>query len=442
MKYTSEQLAAYDSLVDFLMGFANIFILTGFSGTGKTTLLRKLVQDFLLATSRSDSCLFTAPTNKATKLLMDVLNLSPVQCKTIYSALHIRMDIDYKTGDLKLIYPEEPIDLSPRQVIFIDEASMISSELLTYIMKNYPNTKLVFIGDPAQLPPVNETISPVFKSEFSNQALGAHLNQVMRHDNQILNLATRLRESIDTTIIPQITEDHDFDTGVFKMNTTDFRSVITTYSDQMAFKKTNFIKVLAWRNATVESYNSLVRERMFKNRAQEQYLVGDHIMMAAPKIKRERQRMYDSKGKPYTVETERVILTVDDEGKIVDRKINKHSKYNLDVYCLVVDFYGEKYQLNILHPNSMQAYNAILKSLADRARKPKCGYIWKEFWALKRSFDQIRYSYCITTHRAQGSSYKNVIVDVQDILANKNKNEALRCLYVAVSRASERVFVN
>ena len=93
--------------------------------------------------------------------------------------------------------------------------------------------------------------------------------------------------------------------------------------------------------------------------------------------------------------------------------------------------------LTVCHPASVQAYQNSLQSLSHAAKAN--GKLWGQFWKQKELFHEVKYAYAITAHRAQGSTYDSVYVDFQDILLNRERREAFQCLYVAYSRASQRV---
>jgi len=80
---------------------------------------------------------------------------------------------------------------------------------------------------------------------------------------------------------------------------------------------------------------------------------------------------------------------------------------------------------------------ALASTLTGKARKKA----WSSFWELKNTFQSVRYAYALTAHRAQGSTYDNVFVDMADITANKDKREAYRALYVACTRARTAVTI-
>ena len=93
----------------------------------------------------------------------------------------------------------------------------------------------------------------------------------------------------------------------------------------------------------------------------------------------------------------------------------------------------------MVHADSRRAYDARLNQLAEQARKKALP--WSSFWGYKHTyFHDICPCHAITAHRSQGSTYESTFVDVEDIMANYNRAEALRCLYVAATRA-QRVLV-
>src|SRR3974390_204856 len=180
-----EQQAAIDQILQFIADpdpGHNFFILSGGAGTGKTFCMSS-VQSALRG-SRT-SLAFTAPTNKAAKVLKGVVG----HAKTIYSLLGLRIDT---SGELKQIVAGEYTDLSDVDVIVLDEASLVNKHLIPQLTEhvNDGRLKIIFMGDNAQPPPVGEVSSPIWTEK--NVPL-AQLLKVERHDNQILKLVTHLR---------------------------------------------------------------------------------------------------------------------------------------------------------------------------------------------------------------------------------------------------------
>ena len=92
-------------------------------------------------------------------------------------------------------------------------------------------------------------------------------------------------------------------------------------------------------------------------------------------------------------------------------------------------------EVTVLHESEQQRFQKELKRLAD-------GKQWQDFWILKQQrFANLNYSYALTVHKSQGSTFQNVFVDLPNLMRNSNIRERNQLLYVAVTRAAKRLFV-
>ena len=390
------------------------FTLSGYAGTGKTFLMQEIVAR---CSKSSAQFAFTAPTNKAAKVLRALTG----EACTIYSLLGLRIE---KNGELKeLVGGGAPRDLSELDVIFLDEASMVNSKLLLLLREivKFHRVKLIFLGDPAQLPPVGEVSSPVW-------GLGctATLTQVLRYDNQILKLVTAIRETVES-LTPSISirSDNSAGEGVWKLTKAAFKQSIYDEAGRGAFSDSCKSKVIAWRNARVEEYNDLIRRAIFGAEAiPGNFLLGDRIIAAAP----------CKRGEDSLLATDEEAIV---EGVIITTHPT-HPQYKaFELKCRSET--GAVIRLTVLHPMSAGAFENDCQSLAHQAKQyPK---MWKAFWGLKDIFHEVKYGYAITAHRSQGSTYETVWVDYQDILLNRARKEAFQCLYVACSRPTTRLLL-
>ena len=107
---------------------------------------------------------------------------------------------------------------------------------------------------------------------------------------------------------------------------------------------------------------------------------------------------------------------------------------------LALDERGKKITLRVLTPSGAFRLSNRLNELSMEAKGGK-RYKWREFWELKEAFHEIRHSYAITSHRSQGSSYRKVFVDLEDLMLNRNKAEAFRSLYVSCTRQREELWI-
>jgi len=419
MSLTLEQGTALEAIKTFLADpEQQFFLLAGYAGTGKTYCIQHLVN-----TVRG-RMIFTAPTNKATKVIRDTLTREDYkpECRTIYSLLGLRLEAN---GEVKeLTVPEDPLDLTQYKAVIVDEASMINSNLFRFIRQvaDNQNVKFIFMGDPAQLPPVGEPRSPV----WNHCHAAAELRTVMRHDNQILTLATHLRTQVDHPAPKFLrTNDNAEGEGVWVCNEGEFEQRILDAAGQGRFSQANNAKAVAWRNVTVDALNARIRQRIFDNAASTMWLPDDRIILLEP-------------AKDLNDET---IGTTDDEGRITRVEEEWHPVWKeFKVWRVSVTTDDNRpVVFRVLHPDSRLAHDRKVEELAQAARIERRK--WGVFWEFKEAFHKIRHSYAITAHRAQGSTYEAVFVDWKDILINRNRSEAFRCLYVACTRPRKELYL-
>lgn len=413
LSFLKSQVPEPDDITDLF------YLLEGYAGTGKTFSMQEVIRTF------KGRLIFTAPTNKATRVLRDTLTSDHYkpECRTIYSVLGLRPEAN---GEVKeLATPEDPIDLSQYSGIVVDEGSMLNAQVMHHITlcAREQQIPFIFMGDPAQLPPVKELKSPIWKLRGKNHSL---LTKVMRHDNQILELVTRIRQVVDHPA-PRVAlnDNQDGTEGVWVANGTAFRNAILRAADMGAFSEPDRAKVVAWRNVTVDDFNLLIRNRIFGN-PEEKWLVGDRLIATSP---------------AKTLQDEPMAST-DDEGEVTKVCVDWHPLYSeFKVYRISVTLDDNRLAVfQVLHPDSQSDFDQKVASLAEEARSAPRR--WKAFWELKDAFHQVRYAYAITAHRAQGSTYETAFVSWRDILLNRNRQEAYRCLYVACSRPKKRLILD
>ena len=160
------------------------FLLKGYAGTGKSFSITELAKN---GPYKPEEICFTAPTNKAVKVLrnyLDGASLEASPSKTIFSLLGLSLQANGEVKELKS--RDNPVDLSHYKLIVIDEASMVNKFLMAEIEKATVEWRVpfLFMGDPAQLPPVGEITSPVWKITNSFE-----LTQVLRYGSSMLDLS-------------------------------------------------------------------------------------------------------------------------------------------------------------------------------------------------------------------------------------------------------------
>lgn len=412
-----DQAAAKSAILEWLEGDESFFLLAGAAGTGKTYTIRGLIAEI------HGKIIFTAPTNKATKVLREMLteeDYKPI-CRTIYSLLGLKLEAN---GEVKVLKsPEDPIDLGNIYLIVVDEASMVNVQLMREIEKAVDNygLRFLFLGDSNQLPPVGERASQVWEMVPDRR----ELVKVMRFDNQILALADRIKAQVNHPA-PNIylKSDNNGVEGVWKMGSGEFRQAIRSAAAAGDFVRTGGLtKAIAWRNATVAEINLMVRNVLFDNARENLWLVGDRIILTGPANDFEKRPMG----------------CTDDEGTVDRVEVIQHPiHHEFLCYSLsVITDENKRISLLVLHPESDLAFRFHQSQLANDAKlTPRR---WKDYWEFLDVFHKVQHGYAITAHRAQGSTYRNCFVAWNDILTNRNRNEAFRCLYVAITRPQRKL---
>lgn len=413
VKLTAGQVKALSMLEAWMKTREPYFVLRGYAGTGKTYVLSQFAK-----TVEPEQSLYTAPTNKATKVLRTVL--PRYRCKTIYSTLSLRMV--EREDELILEASEEKFNLNGYRVIVVDESSMLNSELMAYIAdaNRRFGIKFLFVCDLCQLPPVGEDISPVAELKCPT----IELTEVVRHDNQILDVATHVRNAIlSGTRVKPIVFDGFSERSVWRLSPQGFYERCQKFAAR-GYKDT---KIIAWRNRRVDDLNTVVREVLYTDEQRRfgTWLENDQIVLTEPV----------GTGK-------RAVATTDDEGIITETTISRDPETDLLCYFLGIKMeMGNTINIRAIHEDSEHRFQAQLSEFAAEARKPGNGKVWQKFWGLKNRYIGLRHSYALTAHRAQGSTFQNVLVDAGDILANPDKETAKRCLYVGLTRASHKLFL-
>lgn len=429
---TPEQAEAVDNIINWFRDpNPQFYTLKGYAGTGKTYLMTYLARTGLQDPNDKDHLLdyaikprqicFTAPTNKAVKVLRNYLNdagLAECSTKTIYSLLGLSLQAN---GEVKeLTHPEEPVDLSHFKLIVVDEASMVNRFLMDAIKNAFVEWKVpfLFMGDPAQLPPVGETSTPVWKIE--NQSL---LTQVMRYGDSMLDLATSIRNVVDH---PCPSVKIATSPPVFRLSKEEWYAQMVA---NLELFKSGDAKVIAWRNVTVDKYNSFIRNHIFGHAEAKSniWLPGDKIVATA--------HLKDL--------DDHTFMKTDEEATILEVVQGFHPRYSeFEIWNLLVE--GEdkrKHTIRTLTPTGQFHLNNKLNELSMEAKGGK-RYKWREFWQLKEAFNEVRHSYAITSHRSQGSSYLKTFIDLEDIMLNRNRQEAFRSLYVSCTRQRQEIYIS
>lgn len=401
---TSDQEAALASFVSFLIDPTEpVFVLSGYSGTGKSTLTRVILERYqgILKVARlidprvkEMSIALTATTNKAAEALAYVTG-QPAQ--TIHAYLGLSVKTDYETGETTLVARKTTIQEG--QLIFIDEASYVDKQLMGFIFKLTRNCKIVYMGDPAQLTPVKSTHTPVFSAKFP----GAHLSQVVRQaeGHPIIDLSTKFRETVNSGEFFSFKPDG---TAIRHMSRDAFNAEI-----ELEFNKPNWhyqdSKVLAWTNKCVINYNHVIRDSV---KGDPEFQVGDYAIC----------NKFVGSGKQSIKTDQMVQITAISDPEEVSGVMGRH--FTLD------------HSICLFSPNSLADKNARIK-----LARTQDDYGLLE--TIENRWIDLRAAYSCTINKSQGSTFDRVFIDLDDISRCNSGDQIARMLYVGVSRARHQV---
>lgn len=404
------QKAAAEGFFNFLFSNDKEFIISGPAGTGKTFLMGYLIDTILpryydMCSIMGippiyDKVMMTATTNKAAEVLSQATNRPT---KTIHSFLNLHVKTDYHTGKT---YLEKGSNwkVHTNFILFIDEASMIDYDLLQAIREGTANCKIVYVGDHCQLAPVAEKLSPIYRYNLPF----FELTEQMRNTAQqpLMDVCKQLRQTVETKVFKPI----QIVPGV--IDHLDDAQMEDEISKVFKNRHHNS-RILAYTNRRVMEYNDYIRQLRG---------LPDHFTQFEPLIC----------NSPYQGKHNRIMA---EEEVFVSKVGNKKIFLNFDGIELEVAEYtliGQFGAHEVLIPLNRRHYEALCKYY----RKQKN---WKMYYSLKEQFPDLRPRDAATIHKAQGSTYDQVFIDLSDLSTCRNPDMAARLLYVAFSRAKERV---
>lgn len=415
-----QQQQALHELEQFVTGQEKLYLLTGYAGTGKTTLLQALIKHLRDQGDRR-KIVFTAFSNKATKVLERMATQWElgVDCMTCCKLLGLRPDIDPKTGT-QIFKPDSDSEdhFDRYDLVVVDEASMINEEmwhLLTAAVSFlYRRTQLLFVGDIAQLPPVNEAESLVFKQIHDR----SDLTEVVRYGGAIGVLAESIRRDLTRTALPQWNSDTNGDRteGVFVVPRQEWHKLLVRAFQSDAYRADpDYVRAVAYTNRRVDTLNNMIRAAIYGEKMP-RFVEGERLVASSPYI------VGDS-----------MLLQTSSECEVLEVATGLQGEWQVWFLRVLTDE-GYERSLTVLHELSQPTFARLLDAYATEKR-------WQEFWDLKMLFANLNYAYCLTIHKAQGSTFQNVFVDVPNTLINRNIRERNQLLYVAVTRAAKRLFL-
>lgn len=461
MELTNQQNKVFEQIKVFLNSDASVFILRGYAGTGKTTMV-KVIADYIEQTRQ---LAMMAPTGRAARVLaMKTGHTATTIHKAIYSKAHVepKKVKNIAESEFKFVFSINNSENGGNIVAIVDEASMVCSrkiehelfmfgtdnlmeDLLTFVRPNFGG-KVIFVGDPAQLPPVGESVSNALRAEYFKEkglkVIEAELTEVLRQkdDSVILKNAMMIRNLLKKDKRNQL---------VFEEQKDD---VETVPSEQFLDKYLNYRKesgkhdsvIICYSNKSANRYNRDIRKSLYggdvplqKNdillitqnnyrldRMNGEFVpvlsIGERIQQSAPvyaQIGGKKERIVitlnfikvtvpNGDGNPIPCMLLEDLLTSDTATISIDE--NRALYIN---FCM-------------RNPNLKQGTESFAEALLN-----------DEYYNAIRA----KYGYAVTGHKCQGGEWGKVFVDYTG--RTGLDDDSLRWAYTATTRAQKTLYV-
>lgn len=412
MALNKDQQAVFMEVIKFINGPDKFMDVSGGAGTGKTYLISQIADGILKHQQNKTmhSVAITATTNKAAAVISDAMPHRAGEIGTVYSFMNLRVSENFTTGVVKIV-PTPNWIVHSGTFIIVDECSMVNSDLFKYIIKGTDSTcKILFVGDKNQLAPVKETISPIYSQTMNTGILKTSVRNAGQQP--LMDLCEQAKQTVLTgkfTRIKEVPGVIDFVDGTTLKGILEREFLLEDPSK----------RVLSYTNRRVIEYNSFIRQlRNYTN----PYEVGEILSNNSSAELLGKERLYTDQ----VIRVLRITDDYEDSSIVFGEKIrmimmdvedvNTHATYSVTTFAdhndrdLVLKFYSQNKK-------------------------------WERFFKIKNAYPDLRSVSASTTHKAQGSTYDSVIVDLADIGKSTNKEQTARLQYVALSRPRSRLFI-
>ncbi len=445
---TDGQRQAMDAFIDFLQSRDSdgVFLLTGYAGTGKTSIVSALVKTLDELKQR---CVLLAPTGRAAKVFSHYAGHSAYTIhRRIYRQRSFSNELDNFTMNA---------NLHQHTLFIVDEASMISNnglsgnvfgsgrlldDLVQYVYGGQ-GCRLILVGDTAQLPPVGEEESPALMSDvlrgYGLNVTACNLTDVVRqeHDSGILYNATRLRQLLtqgNTDTWPVIRATGFPDVKLIQGN--DLIEVINSCYGQVGMDET---MIVCRSNKRANLYNKGIRNAILYR--EDELNTGDVLMVA--------KNNYF-----WGTDCKELDFIANGDTAVVRRVRRTHEMYGFRFADVTLRFpdYNDleldvKILLDTLHSDSPslpreqsdRLFNAVCEDYADvPTQRERMKKIKIDPWynAL-----QVKYAYAVTCHKAQGGQWERIILDQGYVTDDMLNTDYCRWLYTAFTRATGTLYL-
>jgi exodeoxyribonuclease-5 len=444
---TDDQSAAMKKLASYICENNNdtIFLLTGYAGTGKTSVISSVVKTLDLLRMKS---VLMAPTGRAAKVLASYAGKPAF---TIHKKIYRQKSSKDGFGSFML-----DRNISKDTWFIVDEASMISNtsnenslfgsgklldDLVEYVYSG-KECKLVLVGDSAQLPPVGSALSPALDpsalGEFGFGLITSELKQVVRQSETsgVLMNATGVRLQIEENSLVHPSINCDDYKDVVKLGGNELIDELSVSYGSCGLEGTI---IVVNSNKQANRYNQGIRNRIFFR--EEEISTGDIVMI----VKNNYSLLEEDENGPGFIAN----------GDIAEiRKIRRFDERygfrfaEMTLYFADYDFEVEsKVMIDVLHldtpslpaEKNKELFQSVMADYQHiKSRKKQFEAVRSDKWfnAL-----QIKFAYAVTCHKAQGGQWERVFIDQGMFNRNEISVDYLRWFYTALTRATDKVYL-
>ncbi|WP_158849587.1 ATP-dependent RecD-like DNA helicase [Algibacter sp. L1A34] len=424
-----------------------LYLLKGYAGTGKTTIVGAIVNNLWKA---KKSAVLMAPTGRAAKV---IANYSGKEAFTIHKKIYFPKK-DSGGGVKFVLQPNK----HKNTIFIVDEASMIPDtpsdskliengslldDLMQYVYSGL-NCKLLLIGDTAQLPPVKLDISPALDENtlalnYNKEVTRMELDEVVRQgqDSGILVNATILRD----VLAREVYDYFKFDLNGFKdiIRLVDGYEIMDAINDAYSDLGNEETAIIVRSNKRANAYNQQIRSRILYN--ENELSAGDYLMVVKNNyfwLKPTTEAGFIANGD--IIEVLEIFSIQELYGfrfaEVKVRMVDYPKMIPFETVLLLDTIEAETPSLP--YEESNRLYQEVMKDFENETSK------YKKFLKVKgnKHFNalQVKFSYAITCHKSQGGQWNTVFVE-QPYLPNGIDKDYLRWLYTAATRAKEKLYL-
>jgi hypothetical protein len=459
MTLTSQQQQVLNSIKEFLNNDVSVFILKGYAGTGKTTMISYIIEE---VEKHEKAPLLMAPTGRAARVLS---SKTKREANTIHRCIYELDTIETKEGsdDIRYIFPLKDVEDAARDhICIVDESSMIGTrevqnelfefgtgsllnDLLTFVAP-HRGGKVIFIGDPMQLPPVGDNVSNALDEQFFKdnkiKVVVGELTEVVRQneDSAILGNAMKVRTLLESpqrnNLVFDRKENEVIDIEGYNMP----KQLLNIYPKPEIGQSV----IITFSNRQARDYNYIIREILYPG--EKQIVIGDILQVVSNNYGLDvmngdfvkitdisGETEYQSAPVYVTVERKRVRQNITlafrnvrimlDDGREKTCKIIESMLDDADANLTFI-------QIQALYINFCMRHQGLKRNSQE----------FKELLKHDPYYNALRvkYGYAITGHKSQGGEWHTVFVDYTG--RTGLTNDCLRWTYTVTTRASHILY--